>query len=87
MNPSHTTILWTNRETVRAPKLVKHKKFKAETFKVDKASNSWYLNVLLITFFFIFLTFFLMNCKDGFFKTIDSEIPIPYSSDLVYKLQ
>ena len=88
MEPTHSRVLWTNKETVRVPKLVKRGKMKKIVHKIDKESNSWYLNIFLIITFIIFMIFFLYNCKDGLFKSMDTDsVPTPYSNDLVYKLQ
>ena len=90
MEPSHSTVLWSNnKETIRAPKLVKVVKKHKQLVVVDKATNSWYLNIFLLIFGILFGIFFLYNCKNGYFKTIDEPtFPEPYNkSDLVYKLQ
>jgi hypothetical protein len=64
-------ILWTNKETFQVPKLIS-KRVKASIPVIDKASNSWYLNVFLIISFIIFGIFFLLNCRSGIFQSMET---------------
>ena len=64
------------KESIKQPTLT----MKQNTVIITK-SNKWNLNKILLISFFVFLIFFLYNCKYGMFKSIESEQFYPLISN------
>ncbi len=60
-----------NRETFQVPRLIS-KSVKKSIPVIDKASNSWYLNISLVVLFICFGIFFLLNCRSGIFQSMET---------------
>ena len=70
-----------NRETSKVPSLVNPEYLKKITIKEPlkiRIKKYLSLDLIILIFFILFLIFFLINCKDGIFKNIDTD-PIPYT--------
>ena len=78
------------KETLEIPKLVDKTKIRKLTENINgqidnngilqtftRKKNSLKLNLIIFFLFIIFFVFFLLNCKNGIFKS-DLDIPVPY---------